>query len=229
LGLEDAPYDDHTRGEVLRIPMNHVHAVTVPGAAAGWVDVVEKFGSGKLGLGEVLSDAVRLAEEGFPVSELSARFWAECQEKLRGPNAGELLKGGSQAPRVGEIMKMPNLARVFRGLTEEGKKGFYEGRVAREIVAAVKKLGGVMELEDLKNHAELGSEEMDPISAEFGGVRVWECAPNGQGLVALMALGILEAMEKNGDIKPLGCGEEGWCHNQTEYHPFHQKNDYYSG
>ncbi|KAF8244497.1 gamma-glutamyltranspeptidase [Wilcoxina mikolae CBS 423.85] len=203
--------------EVVRIPMNHVHAVTVPGAAAGWVDVVERFGSGKVRMKEVLKDAIRLAEEGCPVSELSARFWAECEGTLKGPNQRELLKGGERPPRVGEIMKMPGLARVFRGLAEEGKRAFYEGRVAREIVEAVKRNGGVMELEDLRKHGRLGSEEMEPISLDYAGVKVWECAPNGQGIVALMTLGILEAMEKNGDIKALGGGAEGWGHNQTEY------------
>lgn len=61
-------------GEVGRIPMYSVHAVTVPGAAAGWVDCVEKFGSGKVTLEEILEPAVKLAEEGFPVSELAAVF-----------------------------------------------------------------------------------------------------------------------------------------------------------
>jgi gamma-glutamyltranspeptidase/glutathione hydrolase len=63
-----------SEGENGQIPMNSVHAVTVPGAAAGWVDVVERFGSGKVTLEEILSPAIELAEKGFAVSELSATF-----------------------------------------------------------------------------------------------------------------------------------------------------------
>jgi gamma-glutamyltranspeptidase/glutathione hydrolase len=66
LGLKD--------GETGKIPLNSVHAVTVPGAAAGWVDTVERFGSGKLSLEQILQPAIELGEEGFPVSELSAEF-----------------------------------------------------------------------------------------------------------------------------------------------------------
>jgi gamma-glutamyltranspeptidase/glutathione hydrolase len=206
--------------EVLRIPMGHIHAITVPGAAAGWVDVVQKLGSGRVGMGEILGEAIRLSEEGFPVSELSARFWAEGEKVLRRASPeteGELLKGGERPPRVGEVMKMPGLAKVFRKVVEQGKKGFYEGEVAEAVVNAVKERGGVMELADLKEMGERGAEEVNPIGIEWEGVKVWECAPNGQGMVALMALGILEALEKKGVVKPLGGGDAGYGHNETEY------------
>jgi len=220
LGEGSKRFFDDRGDEVVRIPMDHVHAVTVPGAAAGWVDVVERFGSGNVKMEHVLAEAVELAEHGFPVSELSARFWAECEHVIRDAspgNAGELLKGGKRPPRVGEIMKMPGLAKVFRKLAKEGKSAFYEGEVARAIVDAVKKKGGVMEMEDLERHGKLGSEDTVPIGIEFSGAKVWECAPNGQGIVALMALGIIEQMEKRGDIKPLGGGNKGYGHNETEY------------
>ncbi|CCX07093.1 nucleophile aminohydrolase [Pyronema domesticum] len=198
-----------------RIPMDSVHAVTVPGSAGGWCDAVEQFGSGKMKMEEILKDAVRLCEEGFPVSELSARFWKECEGTLKGENKGELLKNGERPPRVGEIMKKPGLAKVFKELAKKGKKGFYEGWVAEAIVEAIKKNGGVMELEDLKEFGQTAADMPTPISKEWEGHRVWECAPNGQGLVALMALGILENIEKNTG-KKIGI-DEGWKHNQTEY------------
>lgn len=205
-------------GEVPRIPKDHVHAVTVPGAAAGWVDVVEKLGSGKLGLAEVLADAVRLAEDGFPVSQLAARFWAECEPVLRaaGPNAHELLRGGRQSPLTGQLMTMPSLARVLRDLGDRGKPAVYEGPVAQSIVDAVRARGGLLAMADLARHMELGSEEAAPVGRAYAGVKVWECAPNGQGLVALMALGILDALEAAGRIPQLGGPEPGWGHNQTE-------------
>jgi gamma-glutamyltranspeptidase/glutathione hydrolase len=211
LGLSD---NDKT---TTRIPMDHVHSVSVPGAAAGWCDVTEKFGSGKFMVGQLLEEAIRLAEDGYPVSQLAAGFWSKGEAQLRAasPNYPEMLKNGKRAPRNGEIMRMPQLAQTFREVAEKGKAGFYEGRVAEAIIAVMKERGGVMELEDLKDHMERGSQEVDPIGLEFGGHKVWECAPNGQGIVALIALGIIEALQERGVVGKLGV-DEGWEHNSAK-------------
>ncbi|KAI9671937.1 MAG: hypothetical protein M1817_002332 [Caeruleum heppii] len=223
------------------IPMDSVHSVTVPGAAAGWTDVVEKLGSGKVSLQEVLMPAIELGEEGFPVSELASSFWRADEQMLRdaSPNYGELLKSdpnapnGNRAPRPGDLFTNPNLARTFRELAKHGRKGFYEGRIASEMVKVTQDLGGHLTLDDLKHHGDLGSEEVTPISIKFNGqnisdvqkpfvedskgdnhgVEVWECPPNGQGIVALIALGILEELEKNGKVKKFTRED----HNSTEY------------
>lgn len=132
--------------------------------------------------------------------------------------------GGVRAPRAGEIMKNPTLARTFRTIAAEGKAGFYKGRIAEELVKVVQDLGGHLELNDLAHHLAVGSEPVDPISLQFRGQNVaqklrdrvtdparqgvnpdlglelWEHPPNGQGIVALMALGILEELEKAGKI-----------------------------
>ncbi|CEN59573.1 Putative Gamma-glutamyltranspeptidase [Aspergillus calidoustus] len=129
-------------------------------------------------------------------------------------------------------MKNPNMAQTFRALATEGKKGFYEGRVAQEIVKVIQDLGGYMTLEDLKYHAETGTQETEAISLKFNGqditekqqagtdgeepnqgVEIWEHPPNGQGIVALMALGILQELEKTGKIPSFK--EEQ--HNSAEY------------
>lgn len=200
-----------------RIPMTHAHAVTVPGAAAAWCDTVAMFGSGKMGMGQVLAEAIRLAEDGYPVSQFSAMFWAEEEQHLRdsGPNYAELLKDGERPPLEGEVIRMPGLARTMRELAEKGRKGFYEGWVAEAIVEAVRARGGALSMEDLKRHGDEGSEEVVPVSMEYGEWKLWECGPNGQGLVALMALGILEALEKRGVIPKLG-QEGGYKHNSAE-------------
>jgi gamma-glutamyltranspeptidase/glutathione hydrolase len=120
-------------------------------------------------------------------------------------------ENGVRAPRAGEIMKNPNLAKTFRTVAKEGKKGFYTGRIAEELVKVVKDLGGHLELEDLQHHLDLGSEPVEPISLKFSaqgatkhsapdGVEVWEHPPNGQGIVALMALGIIQELEAQGVI-----------------------------
>ncbi|KAI0179487.1 gamma-glutamyltranspeptidase [Hypoxylon sp. FL1284] len=225
LGLKD--------GEFGKIPMSSVHAVSVPGAPAGWVDVVERFGSGKLSIEQVLAPAIELGEKGFPVSEGVAYFWDRSEAQIReaSPNGGEMLKkdpsakDGVRAPKAGEIMKNPTLAQTFRALATEGKKGFYSGRVASELIKVVQDLGGYLELDDLARHLETGSEPVEPISLKFRGQNVrellkdavldgkdgddvglelWEHPPNGQGIVALMALGIIQELEASGQIPTWG-------------------------
>ncbi len=121
---------------------------------------------------------------------------------------------GVRAPRAGELFKNPNLAKTFRALSKEGKKGFYTGRIADEFVKVVQDLGGYIENEDLIHHMESGTERVSPISLTFyDDVEVWEHPPNGQGIVALIALGILEELEKTGKILKF----EEMKHNSTEY------------
>ncbi|KAF9741151.1 hypothetical protein PMIN02_002356 [Paraphaeosphaeria minitans] len=218
-------------GETGQIPMSSVHAVTVPGAAAGWVDCVERFGSKKVTLEDVLAPAIELADKGYPISELSATFWANSEKSIKqaSPNFAEILKKDTsvtdscRAPKAGEIMRNPTIANTFRLLAKHGKKGFYEGEVAEQLVKVVSDLGGFLTLDDLKHHAEAGSEPVDPISLKYtgqgvgsntdGGVELWEHPPNGQGIVALMALGIIQELEKQGKI-PTWSHKD---HNSTAY------------
>lgn len=201
------------------IPILHPHGVTVPGAAASWVDTVDKFGSGKLSLRQILDPAIRLAEGGFPVQETVAQSWQKSGQSLKrtSPNGSEMLLSNGKAPKAGQIMQMPNLATTFKELAEKGKDGFYKGRIAEEIVKVLKDAGGLMGLDDLAHHGEIGSEEITPISYEYtsGGhdITLHECPPNGQGLVALSALGILDSLERLGKIPNLSTID----HNTAEY------------
>ncbi|KAI1274125.1 gamma-glutamyltranspeptidase [Xylaria sp. FL0933] len=223
-------------GEPGAIPMDSVHAVSVPGAAAGWCDAVARFGSGKVTMEQILAPAIELGEKGFPVSEGVAFWWDRSEPLIRraSPNGSEMLKhdpsalGGVRAPRAGEIMKNPTLAQTFRALATEGKAGFYKGRIAESLITTVRSLGGHLTLEDLAHHLDTGSESVDAISLQFRGqnvaahlrdriadpgaqstnpdlgLEVWEHPPNGQGIVALMALGILEELERDGAIPTFG-------------------------
>jgi len=129
-------------------------------------------------------------------------------------------------------MQNPTLAKTFRTLATEGKQGFYDGRIGNAIVDVVKLTGGFMELDDLKNHLEIGTVETEPISLQFTGqnisakritesdgsssghsVELWEHPPNGQGIVALMALGIIEELEKNRKIRTFSQED----HNSADY------------
>ncbi|KAF5374840.1 hypothetical protein D9758_000394 [Tetrapyrgos nigripes] len=194
------------------LPATDINSVTVPGAAAAWVDTIEHFGSGKLSVGDVLEPAIRLAEEGVPVSEINSFAWQRSEDLIKNasPSADEMLLNG-KAPLPGQIIKLPNLGQTFRELATKGKDGFYKGRVAEAIVELIQSKGGVMELEDLAEHK---TTFVEPLKYTYGGeVSLYECPPNGQGITALIALGILESLQEQGIIKPLSEME----HNSPEY------------
>jgi gamma-glutamyltranspeptidase/glutathione hydrolase len=173
------------------LPRHHVHNVTVPGTVRGWADTLERHGT--MGLADVLRGAITLAEEGAPISPIIAYLWDLEAEKVAAasPNGGELLLDG-RAPRAGEIWANAGLASILREVAEGGPSAFYDGRAAREIVAVVGQLGGVMALEDLAAHR---STFEPPISTSYRGHTIFECPPNGQGLAALLALGVAERFD----------------------------------
>ncbi|XP_001630088.2 glutathione hydrolase-like YwrD proenzyme isoform X1 [Nematostella vectensis] len=188
-----------------QLPPLSAHSVTVPGAAAGWVDTVDVFGSKKLSMRDVLQPAIELAEEGFPVHHLTAHLWNANSHTLTRPenrHGSEMLLDG-RPPREGDVMRLPNLAKTFKLLAEHGKAGFYQGPVAKAIVNVIHEHGGVMTLEDLAAHRSTFDE---PIKTCYRGINVWEIPPNGQGITALIALNILEGF----NLKELG-------HNSPEY------------
>jgi gamma-glutamyltranspeptidase/glutathione hydrolase len=155
------------------IPYTNLNAVTVPGCAGAWVDTVSHLGSGKLSLSDVLAPAIRLAEEGVPVSELHAHAWQRSETLIKNasPNADEMLLNG-KAPKAGQIKTFPTLAQTFREVAEKGYDGFYKGRVAEEIVKLIQSQGGCMELEDLAMHK---TDMVKPIHYTYGGeVTVYE-------------------------------------------------------
>jgi gamma-glutamyltranspeptidase/glutathione hydrolase len=183
------------------LPAHHAHAVTVPGACAGWCDLIAKHGT--LPLSRILAPAIRLAEEGYPVADHSAHGWAGGRSLLKGPGAHDLLIEG-RAPRLGETFRNPSLARTLRAIASGGKDAYYKGEPGRAVVAAIRKEGGVMTAEDLYAHE---STWVEPISTTYRGMRVWECPPNGQGITALLALNILEGFDLKGQDP---AGPERW-------------------
>ncbi|MEW6718227.1 MAG: gamma-glutamyltransferase family protein [Chloroflexota bacterium] len=173
------------------LPPLHPHTITVPGACAGWCDLLECHG--RLEIGDVLAPAVDLAERGFPVAPITAYFWARGAERqlAHALNGFELTIDG-RAPKAGEIFRNPGLARTLRTVGERGRAGFYRGEIAEAIAKVIQKAGGCMSVEDLAAHESTWD---SPISTTYHGLRVWECPPNGQGLTALLALNILEGFD----------------------------------
>jgi len=169
------------------IPLRGMLPVTVPGTAAGWADLLARFG--RLGLDRVLQPAIHYAREGYPVSELIAAGWRASEGLLRrDAEARRVYLPGGRAPRAGERFACPDLARSLTLLAEEGPDAFYRGPIARAIGATSRELGGLLTEEDLAAHT---TTWVEPISTEYRGYRVWECPPNGQGIATLMALNIL--------------------------------------
>ena len=151
------------------LPPRSIHTITVPGAAAGWVDTIDKFGT--MSLKEVLIPAIELADKGFPVAPFTSRAWKRSEPILKsGPYGEEMLLNG-EAPKEGQIMKNPTLAQTFKELAEHGKDGFYKGRIAEAIIDLIQSFDGVMSLDDLENHQNSFD---DPISTNYRGLNEYE-------------------------------------------------------
>ncbi len=170
------------------------HAVTVPGAVDAWCVFNRAYGTRPLA--ELLEPAARAAEEGYVVTPRVAYDWQRNQAKLRDPVTAALFLPGGKPPAAGDRMRNPALAATLRRIGREGRAGFYEGPVRRDILNRLKSLGGLHEAEDFAaQHAEW----VEPIHAPYRGCEVYECPPNGQGLAALMILRQLEGFALGDD------------------------------
>jgi gamma-glutamyltranspeptidase/glutathione hydrolase len=180
------------------LPPYHPYTITIPGACAGWCDLIERFG--RLPLSLILAPAIRLAQHGFPVAPITAHAWEYgARDQLRASPGGRELTIGGRAPRPGEIFCNPGLARTLQAIAEGGKPDFYYGAIAEAILASVQAAGGCMTAEDLAEHYSTWEQ---PVSTTYRGLRLWECPPNGQGITALLALNILEGFDLAG-LAPL--------------------------
>ncbi len=173
------------------LPPFHAHTVTVPGACAGWCDLIAKHGSRSMT--EILAPSIRLADEGFPVAPLTAYFWSRgADRQLKSALNGSELTIDGRAPKAGEIFRNPGLAKTLSVVAEKNAEGFYQGLIAESIVRVIKEAGGCMSADDLASHV---STWETPLSVDYHGLRVYECPPNGQGITALIALNLLEGFD----------------------------------
>jgi len=170
------------------MPQTGVHSITVPGVVDGWQKLADKFGRKKLK--EDLAAAIRTAQDGFPVPEWDAAYWAAEVDLLRTDDAAtSLYLPGDHAPKVGEIFKNPDLAASLGQIAEHGRDAFYKGEISKKILDAMKRHNGTMTEKDL---AEYSSEWVEPISTTYRDWTVYEMPPNGQGMAALEMLNIME-------------------------------------
>jgi len=164
--------------------------VTVPGAISAWETLLAAHGT--KGLGELLLPAIGYAEGGHPITSRVADDWAGQVDKLRKGGADSFLPGG-KPPVMGQMFHQPQLAATLKAIAKHGARGFYEGEVAADIVATLRARGGLHTEEDFAR-GRTAAQFVDPISLDWRGRTVWQCPPNGQGLLVLMILGILEGM-----------------------------------
>jgi gamma-glutamyltranspeptidase/glutathione hydrolase len=173
------------------IAAESAHAVTVPGAVAAWAKLLADHGT--MELGHLLEPAIAAADNGHPVAERVARDWVRQVEKLRrNKAAAELFLPGGTAPAPGTVLRQPALAAALRSIARDGARTFYEGWIARDMVTTLRAEGGVHTLEDF---AAYEAEYVEPIRASYRGYDVWQCPPNGQGLVPLVMLRALEGFD----------------------------------
>jgi gamma-glutamyltranspeptidase / glutathione hydrolase len=170
------------------MPQSGIHSVTVPGAVAAWSMLSARFG--RLPLARVLSPAIQIAEEGFPVSEITAAEWQGGEPLLRGDQeAARVYLPGGRVPAIGQIFRNPDLAATYRRLASDGRDTFYRGEIAHRIASCAEKHDGTLTAVDL---AAFDAEWVTPLSTTYRGWTLYELPPNGQGIAALMMLNLLE-------------------------------------
>ncbi|MBA4536662.1 gamma-glutamyltransferase [Bacillus aquiflavi] len=176
-----------------KMPTHGWIPITVPGAPSAWVELNNRFGI--LPLKDVLKPAIDYARNGYPISPVLGDNWRQAfeyyKEHLTGVEFQEWFKifaPKNRPPYIGEMWNSDNHAETLTEIAETNGKSFYKGRLAKKIAAASKEYGGFLCLEDLNRYK---AEWVEPISVKYRGYEIWEIPPNGQGLVALMTLNIL--------------------------------------
>ncbi len=192
-------------------------SVTVPGAVDGWFQMHARFG--KLPMARILAPTITYAEQGAPVPELIARYWASNTagfEALYKEGAVEEIDNmrrvflpGGKAPAEGELFRNPDLARTLKTIGEKGRDAFYTGELAAAMDGYFKRIGAPHRASDFAAHR---SEWVEPVATNYRGYDVWELPPNGQGMAALQMLNILEGY----NLKAMGRASADFWHVMVE-------------
>ncbi len=170
--------------------------VTVPGAPAAWRDLHRRFG--RLPFEALFEPAIFYAEQGHPVAPIVAQYWGYAAHvyaqltDLEFAGWHKTFTQNGRAPEAGEVWASPDHARTLRRLAQSHCDDFYHGKLAETIVRFAQETGGLLSSQDLKEHT---STWVEPIKTSYREYDVWEIPPNGQGIVALIGLNILEDFE----------------------------------
>jgi len=173
--------------DALAPPKRGLDSVTVPGAVAGWVALSQRFG--RMPFADLLQPAIELAERGFGVPVVVQQKWAAAAPELQvQPGFASAFLPRGRAPQVGELFRFPAAARGLRAIAETRGEAFYCGAIAQALARFAAEHGAVLSEADLGAYA---PEWVTPISQHYRGYALHEMPPNGQGIAALIALGIL--------------------------------------
>ena len=172
-------------------PKRGFDAVTVPGAVGSWVALSERFG--KLPFADLLQPAIEIAERGYLVPPVVQQKWAAATDELRNqPGFADAFLPWGRAPNVGELFQFKSAARGLRAIAESKGAAFYGGEIAHAIEKFAAANGGSIKTSDFASYK---PEWVTPISKNYRGHTLHEIPPNGQGITALIALGILEQFD----------------------------------
>jgi gamma-glutamyltranspeptidase / glutathione hydrolase len=170
------------------IPLRGWNTVTVPGAVSAWTELHARFG--RLPFPRIFEPAIGYGRDGFLVSPTVAAQWAKQVPQLRSqPGFAEAFLPGGRAPSAGERFRLPEHAETLESIAATAGEAFYRGELAARMEAHSTDNGGAMSAADLAAHR---VDWVDPISVDYRGYTLHELPPNGQGIVALIALGILQ-------------------------------------
>jgi gamma-glutamyltranspeptidase / glutathione hydrolase len=213
-------YKEHHGGE---LPVNDsLLSGTVPGCVDAWYILLDRWGT--MTFGEVLKEAIDLAENGFPVGDSLARALAAAQKIRKYPTSARVYLPNGQAPKAGEIFRNPDLARTLKRLVEaeaqNQSKGrhealkavrdrFYKGDIAREMAKFSEENGGLFRYEDFANYT---AKIEEPVSIDYRGFQIYKNASASQGPAELFALRILEGY----DLKAMGHNSADYIHTSVE-------------
>jgi gamma-glutamyltranspeptidase / glutathione hydrolase len=190
------------------MPYRGWDTVTVPGAVSGWRALSDRFG--KLPFADLFEAAVRYARDGWIVSPIVSRQWdTQIQEIKTMPGFADAFAPGGRAPRAGERFACPDQAATLEAIARSGGEEFYRGSLARAIAQHARATGGLIDEDDLAEHR---ADWEDPVSTRYRDVELHEIGPSGQGIAALMALGILDSL----DLPPPELDSTAFFHQQIE-------------
>ncbi len=187
-GRSPAKLDADRLASADKMPLLGWDAVTVPGAVACWVDLSRRFG--RLPFADLFERAIRYARDGFAVSPVTAQLWATVAPLYASmPSFAAAFLPGGRSPQAGETFRLPELATSLERIAQSEGEDFYRGDLAASIAKHATSEGAALVMSDLESHA---LEEVDTISTPFRDHTLHELPPNGQGLAALIALGVLD-------------------------------------
>jgi len=189
-------------------PQRGIESATVPGAVDGWQKLLDRFGKKKMD--EVLAPAIEVAQNGYPVTEWIALHFAADLDLIRSnKNAAHTYLISGHAPRVGEVLRNPDLAWSLREIAQNGRDAFYRGKITERLLALSQAEGGAFTAKDF---ADYSSEWVEPISTSYRGWTVYELPPNVQGIGALEMLNLMERF----DLGQFGLNSARSLHIQIE-------------